>query len=166
MTERETISLFLSFIQLFGHCQLGLKRSIIDGIAQIQINMEDSSIELSDLPDEILIFILKKLYDVEVLYSLTGINKRFNRIAYDSVFTSDLTLYFSKEFIHSLPQSMLDRFCLQILPRIHHKIKWLNLESRSMERILLATNYPNLNGLRLYNVDVEKALSLFNSKLL
>jgi hypothetical protein len=61
---------------------------------------------------------------------------------------------------------MLDRFCLQILPKIHHKIKWLNLESRSMERILLAKNYPNLNGLGLYDIDVEKALSLFNSKLL
>ncbi|CAF4381930.1 unnamed protein product, partial [Rotaria sp. Silwood2] len=41
---------------------------------------------------------------------------------------------------------MLDRFCLQILPEIHYKIKWLDLESSSMERILLATNYPNLYG--------------------
>ncbi|CAF3501745.1 unnamed protein product, partial [Rotaria sp. Silwood2] len=31
-----------------------------------------------------------------------------------------------------------------------------------MERILLATNYPNLHGLGLYGIDVEKALSLFN----
>jgi hypothetical protein len=128
--------------------------------------MEDLSIKLSDLPDEILIFILRKLYDVEVLYSLIGINKRLNRIAYDSIFTTHLTLYFVDKFIYPLPDPMLDRFCLQILPKIHHKIKWLNLESRSMERILLATNYPNLNRLGLYDIDVEKALSLFNSKLL
>jgi hypothetical protein len=128
--------------------------------------MEDLSIKLSDLPDEILIFILRKLYDVEVLYSLIGINKRLNTIAYDSIFTTHLILYFVDKFIYPLPDPMLDRFCLQILPKIHHKIKWLNLESRSMERILLATNYPNLNRLGLYDIDVEKALSLFNSKLL
>ncbi|CAF1622982.1 unnamed protein product [Rotaria sp. Silwood1] len=60
---------------------------------------------------------------------------------------------------------MLDRFCLQILPEIHHKIKWLNLELTSMEHILLATNYPNLHGLSLYGIDVEKALSLFNEDI-
>jgi hypothetical protein len=36
----------------------------------------------------------------------------------------------------------LDRFCSQILPKIHHKIKWLNLESSIMNDILLCTNYP------------------------
>ncbi|CAF4763511.1 unnamed protein product [Rotaria sp. Silwood2] len=34
-----------------------------------------------------------------------------------------------------------------------------------MERILLATNYPNLHGLGLYGIDVEKALSLFNDDI-
>ncbi|CAF3280027.1 unnamed protein product, partial [Rotaria sp. Silwood2] len=109
--------------------------------------MEDLSIKLSDLPNEILIFILRKLYDVEVLYSLIGVNKRLNTIAYDSIFTTHLTLYFLDKFIYPLPASMLNRFCLQILPKIHHRVKWLNVESTSMERILLATNYPNLNGL-------------------
>jgi hypothetical protein len=127
--------------------------------------MEHLSMKLNDLPDEILILILKKLHDVEVLYSLIGANKRLNRIAHDSTFTSHLTLYFLNKCISPLPDPMLDRFCLQILPKIHHKIKWLNLESTSMERILLATNYPNLNGLGLYGIDVEKALSLCNGKL-
>lgn len=127
--------------------------------------MRDLSIKLSDLPDEIIIFILKKLYDVEVLYSLIGVNKRLNTIVYDSLFTTNLTLYFLDKFIYPLPDPMLDRFCLQILPKIHHKIKWLNLESKSMKRILLAANYPNLNGLGLYNIDTEKSLSFFNGKL-
>jgi hypothetical protein len=65
--------------------------------------------------------------------------------------------------ICSLPDPMLDRFCLQILPEIHHKIKWLNLESSSMERILSATNYPNLYGLGLDDINVEVALSLFTT---
>ncbi|CAF4706171.1 unnamed protein product, partial [Rotaria sp. Silwood2] len=64
----------------------------------------------------------------------------------------------------SHPDPILDRFCLQILPEIHHKIKWLNLESSSIERILV-TNYPNLYGLGLYDVEIETALSLFMGKI-
>ncbi|CAF3245281.1 unnamed protein product, partial [Rotaria sp. Silwood2] len=56
---------------------------------------------------------------------------------------------------------MLDRFCLQILPAIHHHIKWLNLESSSMKSILRATNYPNLYGLGLFDIDTETARYLF-----
>ncbi|CAF4661927.1 unnamed protein product [Rotaria sp. Silwood2] len=127
--------------------------------------MKYSFIQLNDLPDEVLLIILKNFHNVEVLDSLIGVNKRLNIIAHDSIFTNHLTLYFLDNCISPLPDPMLDRFCLQILPEIHHKIKWLNLESTSMERILLATNYPNLYGLGLYGIDVEKALSLFNGKL-
>jgi hypothetical protein len=128
--------------------------------------MEDLSIKLNDLPDEIIVFILRKLYDVEVLYSLIGVNKRLSTIAYDSIFTSHLTLtYFLNDSAYPLPDPMLDRFCSPILHEIHHKIKWLNLERTSMQRILLATNYPNLYGLGLYNIDVEEAISLFTGKL-
>lgn len=127
--------------------------------------MEDVSIKLNDLPDEILIFILRKLYDVDVLYSLIGVNKRLNTIAHDSIFTSHLTLtYFLDDITYPLSDPMLERFCSQILPSIHHKIKWLNLEPTSMQRIL-ATNYPNLNGLGLYCIDVENAACLLTGKL-
>ncbi|CAF1646068.1 unnamed protein product [Rotaria sp. Silwood1] len=68
---------------------------------------------------------------------------------------------FSDDSIDSLPDPILDRFCLQILHEIHYKIQWLNLESSSMKRILLATNYPNLFGLGLYDIEIETALSLF-----
>ncbi len=108
--------------------------------------MEHSSVELNDLPDEILIYILKKLYNVEVLYSLIGVNKRLNTIVHDPIFTSYLTfmICFSDGSIDPLPDPILDRFCLQILLEIHHEIKWLNSELSSIERILLYTNYPNL----------------------
>ena len=129
--------------------------------------MKYSSIQLNDLPDEILLIILKKLTNVEVLYSLIGVNKRFNKIVHDSIFTSNLTLIrrLSNDSIDPLPYPILDRFCLQILPEIHHKIKWLNIESSSMERILLSTNYPNLYGLGLYNIDIEKTKQLFTGKI-
>ncbi|CAF1444063.1 unnamed protein product [Rotaria sordida] len=126
------------------------------------MNIEYSCVQLIDLPDEILMIILKKLSNVLVLYSLIDVNKRLNTIVCDSTFTSHLTLmrYFSDDCIYPLPDLMLGRF-LQILPEIHHNIKWLNLESSSMERILLATNYPNLYGLGLYKIDIETAVSLF-----
>ncbi|CAF3264438.1 unnamed protein product [Rotaria sp. Silwood2] len=129
--------------------------------------MEELLIKLNDLPDEILIIILKNLYNFETFYSLIGVNKRFNRIAHNSIFTTHLTLMtFLNDSIYCLPDLILDRFCLQILLEIHYKIKWLDLESISMERILRITNYPNLYGLGLYGIDVENAISLFISKLL
>ena len=87
--------------------------------------MKHSSVELNDLPDEILMIILKKLCNVEVLYSLKGVNKRLNVISHDPIFTNRLTLMkrVSDQRIDPLSDSILDQFCLQILPEIHHKIK-------------------------------------------
>ena len=129
--------------------------------------MEYLSVGLQDLPNEILIFILKKLCNVEVLYSVQGVNKRLNAIACDSIFTNRLTLlkHVSHYRIDSLPDPILNRLCSQILPEIRHKIKWLDLESSSIQRILLTTNYPNLYGLGLYNLEIEKAKHLFTSKI-
>ncbi|CAF4961773.1 unnamed protein product [Rotaria sp. Silwood1] len=128
--------------------------------------MKHSSVELNDLPDEILMIILKKLSNVQVLYSLIGVNKRLHAIVHDPIFTNCLTLmnYVSVDSTDPLSGPVLDQYCLQILPSIHHKIKWLNLESSSMKRILLATNYPNLYGLGLYDIEIETALSFFIDK--
>jgi len=128
--------------------------------------MENSYVQLNDLPDEILIIILKKMNNVAVLFSLIGVNRRLNKIVHDSIFTSCLTLMkcLPDKSIDSFDDSILDRFCLQILPKIHHKIKWLNLEASSMKRILLVADYPNLCGLGLYNMDDETAKCLFVGK--
>jgi hypothetical protein len=125
--------------------------------------MVNSLVQFTDLPDEILMTIFKKLYNVEVLYSLWRVNKRFNQIVRDLVFTSHLTLSrgSTNGLICSLEDTLLDQFCLQILPEICDKIKWLNLESLSMERILTAANYPNVCGLGLYNIDEKIAMRIF-----
>ncbi|CAF1509774.1 unnamed protein product [Rotaria sordida] len=124
--------------------------------------MEHSCIQLDDLPDEILMIIFQKLNQLELLLSL-GVNKRLKKIAYDQNFTSHLTLFkrLSNDDIQPLPDRIVDRFRLEILPQIHHKIMWLELESISMERILLTTNYPNLCRLGLHGIDVEKAILFF-----
>ncbi|CAF1428059.1 unnamed protein product [Rotaria sordida] len=128
--------------------------------------MEYLFFTLNDLPDEILLIIFTKLKNVSLLYSLIGVNKRLNTIVHDPIFTSHLTLMrcLLDDSICPLPDSMLDRFCSQILPEIHCQIKWLDLESSSMERILRAANYPNLSGLGLLDIDLETAQSLFVGK--
>jgi hypothetical protein len=121
--------------------------------------MEHSSVQLDDLPDEILLIIFKNLNNINLLYSL-------NKIVHDSIFTNSLILFdHLDDSIYPLSDLMFDRFCLQILPSIHHNIKWLKLESSSMKRILLSGYYPNLCGLGIYNIEKEAALNLFTGKI-
>ena len=152
--------------------------------------MERSYIQLDDLPDEILLIILKKLHNCDVLYSLIGVNTRLDAIVNDATFTKNLTLIspVNKRFDTavndlisarssvlitafnglsvSLTDAVLDRLCLQILPRINDKIQWLNVESSSMERILRTTSYPNIHTLGLYDLEPETAIDLFSSKII
>ncbi|CAF2987020.1 unnamed protein product [Rotaria sp. Silwood2] len=131
--------------------------------------MEQSCIGLSDLPDEILINIFQKLDKIDVLYSLEGVNQRINKVIQDRIFTSHLN------FVKRLPHvfidllssdMMLNRFCSQILPKIHDKIKWLHLESSSMKYVLCAANYPNLDTLSLNNIDQKSMQCLFNDEMI
>ncbi|CAF1050282.1 unnamed protein product [Rotaria sp. Silwood1] len=129
-------------------------------------NMEHTNVQLIDLPNEVLLMIFKKLNNVELLYSLMGINTQLDRIISDSVFTKNLTLvrYFSSDLIYPLIDKILDRFCSQILPHIHSKINTLYLESLSMERILRVADYPNLHSLGLYNIDDKTAERVFSDE--
>ena len=134
--------------------------------------MGHSLVQLNDLPDEVLLTIFKKLNNVQVLYSLFGVDARLNQIVSDLDFTSHLTLLtclsnrrypcLSNRHILPLEDVVLDRFCSQILSKIHDKIQWLDLESSSMERILLAAYYPSLSGLLLYNIEEKTAICIFN----
>lgn len=54
--------------------------------------MAHSSVELNDLPDEILMIILKKLFNVQVLYSVIDVNKRLHTIVHEPIFTNCLKL--------------------------------------------------------------------------
>lgn len=86
--------------------------------------MEHSITQLMDLPDEIIMIILKKLDNVEVLYSLMDINSRLNLILHDSSFTNKIILMTSIDLPLIQPDLLLDRFCSEILPKIHHQIQW------------------------------------------
>jgi hypothetical protein len=127
--------------------------------------MENFFIQLNDLPDEVLLIILKKLPSIDVLYSLIGVNKRLDTIVRDSIFTRCLTFMEPCNDLNQITEAILNRFCVEILPIIRHKISWLNLESSFMDRILLSTNYPNLHRLALYYLTTERARELFTGKI-
>ncbi|CAF2788703.1 unnamed protein product [Rotaria sp. Silwood2] len=114
-------------------------------------------VHILDLPNEILLMIIKKLDNIDVLYSLFGINnERLDILLQEDVFTNTLNFVRTS----SITDNKLDRFYTYILPRFHHCIKKLVLETISMERILLAGDYPNLTSLELFNFDQEQ-ISLF-----
>ncbi len=98
---------------------------------------------------------MKKLNNIHVLYSLLDIdNQRLDIIAQEEVFSNILSFVSisqSTDQISSISDSILERFCISILPRIHHNVKSLSVESTSMECILGAGHYPNLTTIKLYN---------------
>jgi len=123
--------------------------------------MHQSNIHLLDLPNEILLIIFKKLDNIDILYSLFGINnKRLDILLKASVFTNILNFV----TISSITDVKLDRFCAYILPRNHHYIKKLVLQITCMERILLAGDYPNLTSLELFNFGQDIIVRYFPRK--
>lgn len=129
--------------------------------------MNRSCVELNDLPDELLMFIFKQMYNVEVLYSLFGLNERFDSILQDSTLINHLNFlkWSSQKYINRFSTDVIfDRFCSLILPAICQKIEWLGVEPSSMKQILSAANYPNLHGLSLFNMKEDTIKTLFTGK--
>jgi hypothetical protein len=128
--------------------------------------MTHSTLHLLDLPDEILLIILSKISNLDVLYSLIGVNKKLDRLACDIVHirSIDFIRTTSNDEIHSLSDKILDRFCQNILPRIHKNIECLTLESSSISRIFHSTDYPKLFKLILPELDPEFVSLNFNGK--
>ncbi|CAF2853479.1 unnamed protein product, partial [Rotaria sp. Silwood2] len=129
--------------------------------------MNLSSVHLLDLPNEMLFNILKKLENVDVLYSFFGINnERLEKIIEDEFFFNSLNIALITEN-STIIDSILDRFCDYIFPRIYFNVKCFIVEPEFMERILLATPYPNLTELKLFNFQRDSSLHYFtdNSSL-
>jgi hypothetical protein len=116
-----------------------------------------------------LFLILKKLENIDVLYSLLGINnQRLDIIAQEQIFSNILnfvSMSQSTDEISSISDSILNQFCISILPRIHRNVKSLILESGSMECILGASHYPNLTELKLFNFNKAIVSRYFMGKI-
>lgn len=123
--------------------------------------MNQSNTHLLDLPNEILLIIFKKLDNLHVLHSLVGINnERLHRLTQEETFSNILT--FTPTFANNT--KAMDRFCIDILPQIHLNVKRFVVDVVSMERILLAADYPKLTELELFNFQRDSSLQYFTSK--
>jgi hypothetical protein len=127
--------------------------------------MNDSIVGIMDLPDEMIIKIWNNLNNIDVLYSFVGVNKRFNKLIRDVVYTRSIQLT-EKEKYRSLPDSMIERYCLDILPSIHSCIECLILEPFSMERIFLSCEYPRLRKLIFTKIREDFIFRHFTGKIL
>lgn len=108
---------------------------------------------LLDLPDEVLLLILKKLNVVETLHQQCGVHSRLDRILFDGIYVSELDWTRKRwdESISSMDDLIIDRICENILPRINEQIVKLTLEPNSIEHVLHAVHYPKLSSLSLRN---------------
>ncbi|CAF2954104.1 unnamed protein product [Rotaria sp. Silwood2] len=132
------------------------------------MNMNNSITNIVDLPDEVLLSIFKKLNNIDMLYSLVGINQKLENVACDITFTRavDLITISSNELNNSKSNAILDRFCLQILSRIHNNVECLAVQAPIFQRVLHASSYPNLRKLILVQMDLNIASHIFKGMLL
>lgn len=134
-------------------------------MSQSHLNMNRSNVQFLDIPNEILLIILKKLDNIDVLYSFVGINNdRLNILAQENIFTNTLDFVSPLTDSYSIPDPILNRFCSYILPRIHHNVKYLVLESSYMKRFLLAADYPYLAELKVFSFNQDIASIYFTGK--
>ena len=100
--------------------------------------MNRTDIHLLDLPVEILLKILKRLNNMDVLYSLIGV-EGLDLLAQDEIFTNTLNFVLADNGDnYSIDEPILNRFCNDILPRIQHNVRCIYLEITIMDRILRA----------------------------
>ena len=113
---------------------------------QSEANMSCIDIRLNDLPAEILLKIFKNLNNMDVLYSLIGV-EGLDLLVKDDIFTNTLNFVFPDN--DKIEESMLNRFCNSILPQIESSVKCLVLKTTAMDRILRAGIYSNLTQLKI-----------------
>ena len=126
-----------------------------------------SWISLNDFPDELLLMIFQKLANIDVLYSLFGVNQRFTRIVRDRIFVKHLTFVEQRgkdPHRYLTSTEMLHRLCSDVLSSIANQVHRFDLESSLIKEIFHAAHYPNLTSLALYDINEESARSLFIGK--
>ncbi|CAF0927368.1 unnamed protein product [Adineta steineri] len=125
---------------------------------------------LPDLPDEILFFILKKMNVVDTLYRQTGVHSRLDQLLFDHIYVRELdfTIKSWDDSIYPINDLVTDRICKNILPHINNKITKFILEPNAIERVLRIVNYPKLSSLSLMNFSKKKLIQYLteNSSLI
>ncbi|UJR07088.1 hypothetical protein I4U23_011376 [Adineta vaga] len=125
--------------------------------------MNKQILDLLDVPDEILLIIFNKLGSFDVLYSLLNSTHRLDHIARNTHYSKSInfSIELSDGQICAIDSDKLHRFCIEILPQIHDQIQIMTLETTNIERILLATQFPNLHTLTLVGFSPDALLNYF-----
>ena len=65
--------------------------------------------------------IFKKLKSIDIHYSLIDVNMRINKIIYDQIFTTHLTLlqWSADDIIYPMDNAVVDQFCSQMLTKMN-----------------------------------------------
>ncbi|CAF0922176.1 unnamed protein product [Rotaria sp. Silwood1] len=131
--------------------------------------MNEYNVHLLDFPNEILFLILSQLNNIDVLYSLLDIGiRRLDNTVQHQMFTNILNVVSisqSTDEVSSISSTILDRFCVAILPRIHENVKSLIVESVSMEYTLRTGYYPSLTELKIFNFNKAIVSRYFMGKI-
>ncbi|CAF3581036.1 unnamed protein product [Rotaria sp. Silwood1] len=70
----------------------------------------------------------------------------------------------SNQVTDSRSNAILDRFCMEILPRIHDKVESLTLQACFLPRVLRVANYLHLRKLVIINLELSMGCHIFNEK--
>ncbi|CAF3995533.1 unnamed protein product [Rotaria sordida] len=112
-----------------------------------------SVVKLLDLPDELILAIMKKVNpQVLLLCSMIDIgNKRLEQLAFDRCYSIDLTF----DYVQPIEESLMERFYSHVMPRIGHHIQSLtiNIYHISSIKTFVENNFhgtlPNLTHLKI-----------------
>lgn len=115
------------------------------------MNMPASTASILSLSDDVLLYMLRKLDNMDVLYSLVGVNRQLDRVARDVMFARCLD-FTCRASADAQGRSVLDRFCSDILPGIQHHVQHFTLHHHTLDRVLHVGNYPRLRQLTIHNV--------------
>ena len=124
--------------------------------------MSTPTASILSLSDDVLLYILKQLNNLDVLFSLIGVNRQLDRVARDVTFTRSLDLsgICSND---GEAQAILERFYSDILPRIHDRVECFTLQSRSIDRVLHAGSYPRLRRLAVLDTRYDMIATILNA---
>ena len=108
-----------------------------------------NSLNLLDLPNEVLLIIVKQLNMVDVLYSLVDVTERLDQLVLNPMYTRilDMTcvrMELLPDRVYSTDDHEGERICKNVLSLINHQVNELIVDQPSIKRVLHTTDYPQL----------------------
>ena len=113
-----------------------------------------NSRNLLDLPNEVLLIIIKQLSMVDILYSLVDVTERLDQLVLNPIYTRilDMTCIRTEllpDRVYSTNDHVRQRICQNVLSRIDHQVNKLIIDQPSIKQVLHDIDYPQLHSLSL-----------------